>query len=425
MSSLPFPYKCTQCTCTYMHEESLKLHMKVMHPIAYKEAQMATGTLTDVPNTLTIPTNKIGKAKKQRDMMRNRYRTEISRYAATFGCTQFEAAHAIFDTLLKDYDNSTAYTQGDLMPNQLAQTFLPYTTDMVEAKQKQSAPKPESAQTIQSSPVTMKMVDVTLKQSYAKTWGIGPKTVMAKKLDKDVTESDIKASLYAIYSQASSCYTIYDDMKHETAYSFYVMAHGYLFDTNTVAPGSTGWKYMILEIPKSSPYVPAEWVDKFHLGVPSIGFKWRKLKNKQVYKLQQYGKKADAVQPKVAPVEKATYVLAEGLSLGGQTVSATLQIGKKYIGGVEYAKLYPNLPQGYMWLKDPTSGSATVVDYETDLVSLVPFTVAAASPAPPGYHWEKYLVTGGTSAILMPGDHGPDGKSKFNPEDYMASGSAF
>src|ERR1700746_881203 len=98
---------------------------------------------TDLPkkgaHMPTMTMENASQAKKQRDVLRNRFRTDISKYCAKFGVTQFEAAHAIMDTVLKGMDEN-AESMGNVgMPNGLAQTLLTYTEGMIE-KHSGSAP---------------------------------------------------------------------------------------------------------------------------------------------------------------------------------------------------------------------------------------------------------------------------------------------
>lgn len=312
----------------------------------YEEAQMATGTLTDVPNILTIPMDKIGKAKKQRDAMRNRYREEIQRFANEYNCSMFEAAHSVFDTILDTVDKYA--TPG--IPNALAQTLLPYTTSMINDA---GGVAPVQPQTYSPPSVTGKWYKSMLE---AKKMPAKKPSDTLTKLDKFVTADDVTAEAYAVYTTWSDANKILKGVWAQTDSLYhYFLLQGYLGPNNTVSPGVIfGYKYVICRVLKTKPYISENWYSSYQVSVPTKGFKWRKLKNKAIYKLQDYSKTPKGTSSKyVSPT--AQYIYSTHLHTGASYALIVNKPGETpYTYAGSFASKY-KLPTGYKWVQDAMS----------------------------------------------------------------------
>lgn len=77
---------------------------------------------------------KIAKVKKQRDALRKRIKEDIQKLATMGECTTFQATHMILDKLISEADSASYnFTVEEWVPN-LAETYLPTTLGIVEAK---------------------------------------------------------------------------------------------------------------------------------------------------------------------------------------------------------------------------------------------------------------------------------------------------
>lgn len=90
----------------------------------YKESKLKEKPMTA---TQTISPSELGAAKKKRDVLRQQMKNHIAKFCEAYGCTEFEAAHAIFDPVLQGIDNSTKMYSTPALPSALGQTFLEYT----------------------------------------------------------------------------------------------------------------------------------------------------------------------------------------------------------------------------------------------------------------------------------------------------------
>lgn len=285
-------------------------------------------------NTLTIPTDKIGMAKKQRDTMRNRYRAEIHKFASEYNISQFEAAHAVFDTILKAIDESS-YTVA-AMPNQLAQSLLASTQALIDGTEYVPPVKPKSMPV--PSPHVSKM-----QKSHAKS--------TALKADKYVTDADVKPQIVFHSKSNAEAKQYIADNKNLFPEFFLVRGYRYLLANNQYLPNVTGPTSVVVGIKKSKPYVTSHMLDFFNLQVPTTGFKWRKLKGKSIHKLQDYSKTtiANAVNGAFEQIIGKHVTTGEPF-----TINVSKSNGLKYTYPVSIACKHI-VPLTHKWLYDSVS----------------------------------------------------------------------
>lgn len=368
--------------------------------------------------TMTLKTEDIGAAKKHRDAMRKRLRADLEKMSSKYNIPLFEAAHAVIDTVLQNIDSAAVYGGGYGMPNNMAQTLLPYTQALVESTHPTTS-KPKVSSIVDDIHVPEHLNSKAKPKSKAK-------------LDKHVTGNDIKATItwsgsghtiqYKAQQQAlKDCADIYGE-------SFWIVTgSGWLSSVNPWGL-SSGYTKVVVRIPKNSPYVSEEMYKKLNLTIPKgSGLKWRKLKNKPIYKLQDYSKKSALDTPMKGTIPTPDLTSATPLALGTSKdghvswLSLSPSMDKLVALSPLVSKAYPILPAGYIWLKDNSKHCCYVMKAEAGLK--VPQSWAMETPAPKGYHWETHLGKP-ELVILIPTTHTlPDGspiptspKAKF-PHD--------
>lgn len=372
----------------------------------------------------------IALAKKQRDAFRARLQNDLQKYCDKFGVTEFEAIHAIVDTVMVAIDNEAKNVGETRMPNSLAQTLLPQTKEMIDATEgvtPQSSSDPggsfKPAWDISNDPYVLPPYAGTLTPENSLK---AEKAVASpQKLDKDVTESDITAEIIHIKkSYKAHAAVLAEHQKLDDGYYYIGGASGYLSGSNNLIPEQSGYFYTIVRLLKSSPYLSADMVVKLGLKVPEKGFKFRKLKNKPIYKLQQYSNFETTNLSSPSPCIK-NWIKKTKISEGMKKVLPSMSDG----GAVEYLAVvgtttgllgslvvkpehseapvlysyatatdYKNLPSGYMWIKNPLNNNCYVVKVQQGL--LVPLEVAMASPAPPEYHWETSIAYSSKAVLI-------------------------
>lgn len=365
--------------------------------------------------TLTMDAKKLGEAKKYRDGMRNRVRKDLTTMCAKYNITMFEAAHAVLDSVIQNIDtNATMYGQTE-MPNQLAQTLLSYTQAMLDKTEEEPTPKSKSlfSYSMSSSPSSSATFNLTLPTTVAKK--------KKKKLDKFVTTDDIAAEI--VWSGTALGSAAIEAQKKALAYlqskdpeSFYVKGGGYFSASDPWASGGGGYKKVIVKIPKTAPYVSAEMLHTLKLQLPANGFKWRKLKNKTIYKLQDYSKSKSTLHSALDTPLKAVpgkVVAVDPVTQAVKGVETSLSYSEST------AKLYSKLPDGFAWMQspytktyyvgksldtplkkaaatnikvsaiDPSDGKTTYFELGTVYPSKMMKTYSMLTP---GYKWVKSLV---------------------------------
>lgn len=359
-----------------------------------------------------IDTVNLGKAKKQRDQMRNRIRTELNRFSAEFGISQFEVTHAVLDSLLLSTDqNYGSYGSKPEMKYALAQTLLPSTLSLIGG----SAP---------TEPVYASPMPLSKKEKAIHTTAIKP--------DKYVTEADVQASVYYYTTSYKEHKEIMETLpEYQKENYFFVRGHAWAY---TGAPmkwfnvQKSGNYNIIIKIPKNSPYVSDSMLSKLNLQVPSSGFKWRKLKNKAIYKLQDYSKGSKTIQAGTnttasdawynAPKSNSATDYVTAKSALGSPITVVLSTeSKQYTYPTSYQTV--ELPEGYMWLKNLDANQVWVVKlYSFNSATLVSHDVAAWSPPPEGWHWETYGMVP-SKAILGKGDKTSFAAHSWPPKDFI------
>lgn len=338
-----------------------------------------------------METINLGKAKKQRDAARLALNLAVNTIHDNFpGLTRFEIAHAVADSLLVTI-NQQAENSGQIgMPHQFGQTLLPGTQALIDGNPE---PKPALA------PGAYMQWDDLLPQKPA------PKVATKKsdglKLDINVTEDDCMGTLY--FETSGYKYSEAKKSAEDMLLVYYpVMGKTW----------SGGYKILVWAVPAKSPYLTSKQISGSNLK-PYNGFKFRKLKNKDIYKVvplptnKKYDKGAKDDAGNIdAPV------IGTHLPTGTTT---TLKVGETYTG-LFYNKI--TLPNGYGWkkahtkdlvqlIKVPKSGPASTPDIgkapsKYNLYDVVDLAIALDTPAPKGTHWEhKNTLVG--KAVLMDG----------------------
>src|ERR1700752_303593 len=278
-------YKCANCDLEFWLPQSLEKHMSTYHPIksafaALVDKYMKNEHTTKYPgwnakpeeahmtSTMTIDPKNLGKAKKQRDTMRERYRVELQKFAHAYNVSLFEATHAVLDSIIKNVDD---YMYGEpSMPNGLAQTLLPST----EAK----ILKAEAAAPASPSTLSVGSWEKAIMKDKAKNKASGK----PDKLDKYVTEADITAYIVWYCKKSAHWNTTHKALQETYGSTHYVVqASGYLLPGNKYVSDEYGYHYMVIRLVRSMPYISEAMLNAFKPIAPK-GMKWRKLKNKAI-----------------------------------------------------------------------------------------------------------------------------------------------
>lgn len=343
---------------TPIQTTDLDAHLTTYKEKHHKEKPMST--------LKTMSTDTLSAAKKQRDKMRNQARMDVAKFASKFGCSEFEAAHAIFDTVL-DTINDTAKNYGTpAMPNFLAQTLLNDTKVLLG----DAEPAKITA---------MEMTAFNLDEHLAKNPAPTTKKIAQKaatkaksevaKLDIYVSEEDLTGTfLYENlkgYKEQGVSLKGYNEGTLDNLYHF-VKGKLYTYSSSlqndpTLKPYAEslnqGYNYPIFIMKKSAPYVSTAVLNKFQLQAPT-GYKWRKLKNKDIYKLikdpkqswywTQKEKDAEAAKVVVSDVPFLKQVVSTMLTAFNTKAGCydTLWSNVNYPG--HFVKTY-ELPDNYSW----------------------------------------------------------------------------
>ena len=356
-------------------------------------------------------TTNLGKAKKQRDVARNQLQMAINKIAEAHpAISRFEIAHAIADSVLSSIDTQARHSGTVSMPFLFGSTILPYTTTMINEAGGACAP-PQPAQNtsildyVHGSNVPYYAPGPAFKGAPKKGNG-------GLKLDTQVTENDCIGYVYGTYKQ-------YSEAKKNIEGSVPV--------TYYPAVGTTwigGYNKVLYVVPALSPYLTSKTISEYNLK-PYSGFKFRKLKNKSLYKIVK-------LEPKVAPKPYGKNVVATS-SYPGTISKSPDYVTCKKVGFKEpvYLKLDTTYtgqmakqispPTGYYWKKNISSDTATLCKVPTThtykLYDVVDLDVAQNNPAPAGTHWEHKNTTVG-KAVLMSGEFCPDTHNIKGPHPF-------
>lgn len=413
--------------------------------------------------TKTIEPTKLGAAKKQRDYLRNKFQADIAKFVEKFGGTPFEVAHAVADSVLSTVNTNAEQWDTVGLPNALAQTLLPDTQAML-AKAGKDVPEYGGKPSGLSSFLDEVAPPTTWSSPIGKSAGTphpgkANKPYMPKPYlkDIDVYETDITAEIYYTSKSHKQTLETFKSLNEPGQKSdfYYVTGAAYVYGPQAAKYGllTTGYSSVIIKLNKKRPYISAEMLKTFGPNAPK-GMKWRKLKNKAIYKLNEDTKykwpvvktefpqyvtdhsvnapkfSEEAVTSNTTAVEvlkknvfavyglypevkpQTTYVKCVASKTG---VTANIFVWQYY--GASVAEGYNLVPTGYTWLKNPLKMQVMLAHIPGS--TIVPIAVALQIPAPKGFHWET-LCTDLKKAILMVGDHGPtDGPCSFPPDWYQ------
>lgn len=400
------------------YKPSTWIHDSIVYKDVYKEEK-------PMSETTTFTCTELGAAKKQRDAFRNRLRADLIKYAEKYNVTKFEAIHAIVDTVMLEIDNEAKNYGKPGLPNALCQTVLPQTQEIIDTFAKNYGTKHASDLNTDSAVAAYDKMTFGSTPLWSPVLKAKPSNQgMPEKLDKYVTDADISAEIVwygQLASQAKKAFEPYKDLDDGC---YYLQGYSeWLYSSNTLLPGQAGRFHVIVKLRKKSPYLSALFISKLNLSVPKGGFKFRKLKNKQIYKLQQYSK-FDTLKPKKKSVNVGdiygiiddTYPASLGISTtmkSGSTVNLLVsKEGHKEHYTGQFVKQV-NLPKGYLWVKNPATDTAYILKASYGLQ--LPLEEAYHATPPQDYHWEVCLANK-KNAILMMNYYGysADGTPKIS-----------
>lgn len=242
-----------------------------------KEASPMATTETKTP--FLMKGSDVAAAKKRRDQARKIVRETIAKMVESYGCSEFEAAHSITDTVLNDVNQRAKNYDTAKLVNNLAQTYLPETLAMATG----TAPVLSSDEPTSSGPSTINLGKI-LNDPWAMTPTVTTKKVAAKpitlKADKYVSEKDAAANFivheFDGYTGSSKAKKYIEE--HQSNDKTYYLLKGKEY---VVGKGS---QHLVYAIKKTCPYVTAGQVNKYNLVAP-YHYKWKKVYNKPMYKL--------------------------------------------------------------------------------------------------------------------------------------------
>ncbi len=335
--------------------------------------------------TKTLDFEMLGKAKKQRNVLRDKIRQDIQKFCIKFpGTGQFEVAHAIMDSVLQSINESETNYGKPGMPNGLAQTLLPCTEALI-------GKTPEADQTslfasdqihpAKKGPITnpkdwIQWSDLPSPAKKGSFTLSGP-----KKLDKDVTLADTTST--------TLCHVASSWHEHLAAKGKVKDLENILLCTGKVwlsasnkhnKLGKSGPHYTLWRMQKDSPYISATDLAAYKISPPA-GYKWRKLKNKPIYKAIVDPKSPTnwtKAKESLAQVAKE-FQIWDQATLDDQTNDQPMVPGvapKLYTQHIATGELmiiygyleYPGSlakecspPSGWVWEKNPVNDSAKLV----------------------------------------------------------------
>lgn len=288
-------------------------------PIVAKEEPMATKTLDHID---------LGKAKKQRDILRKRYREDIQKFRDKFpGLSSFEVAHAIMDTVLADIDGTAQSIGGKpSMAHGLAQTLLPGTKTLIGefTAEPDEAPDPS-------------------KYSYSSTLSLDDLVWAGPKKDVDVVaaDTDMTSMWHVSYGWKTHKAAADNVSSFGGAETLYAFGKAWMSGTNPANPGGkSATVFTIWSMKKSAPYIMASTITTYKIKAPK-GYKWRKLKNKPIYK---------AIPIKKSGPTGTLTPASESKTISCYTTDnseANFKVGALYSGSM--AKAYYKTPYNYTW----------------------------------------------------------------------------
>lgn len=380
----------------YGMKKAIKAHLNTPNPL-WPAATNQENHHKEKPMSATMTMNQIGQAKKQRDVLRNRFRTDIQKFSEKFGVSNFEAAHAIMDSVLNQY-NDYAKNYGTCeMKHNLAQTLLPDTLNLIGGSGTITSPG--------ETPIWHAGPLFTQKQKAGKGKLISskPKGHGLAKLDKDVTEADLDGTYIVEYGQNQKTHNeLLKNYKETDDQSFYLSGSKYIYGgaLSEKFGGMTGSIKVIWKMSKAAPYINTSDAYAYNLSAPQ-GFKFRKLKNKPFYKLikdakqSYYWNKVEAAAvtaPDINETVPANVDPDPVHYVGGvpyakmtstQGYESFIQIGKAY--ATEIAKKFPNVPDGYGWIKTSNlQDTMALVKVEAKPVQVEPAPSIYDKDAPEG-----------------------------------------
>lgn len=244
----------------------------VLAEIAWKmKAQLAQTSGAEKPiKETTMPKmteDKIGEAKKRRNFLRNKMRGDIDKFATQFGISTFEAAHCVLDSIILNVDNAPVKK----MEWGLAQTLLPSTQAHLS-----DHPKPDENLVTAPPIFTVGKWSEPIKQVYT--------TAVKMKPDVNVTTSDVLESIVPLGNLYTPAMKQLEQIKETFSAGNHVMYGKAWLSGGNKWDLSSGTQYVAVVVPKSAPYASYNVVQTFK-PTPASGYKWRKLKNKPIYKL--------------------------------------------------------------------------------------------------------------------------------------------
>lgn len=334
-----------------------------------------TGTLTPhesednmAKNSYKIEETKLGEAKKRRNLAREQLLNAVNKIAGDYGCTRFEAVHAICDTVISGVHQGAHYEGGYLMSNALAQTLLPSTVEMVEEVKEAPPAKPTYDL---DEHIAKTSAPPWVPTTVADTAGIPAKTehkIIDKmpETHKDKFVSEGLCTKNKIVWSAAKSYYSGEEVSKWIAANKEQYPSGILCRSHTIGVG--GKVSSAYHISKYMPFVSEVDQAKHHIVAP-YHYKWKKVYNKPFVKL--------VIDKKNPPYKIVTAVTKNYTGTGG-TLTSMGQI-----------------------ISSANTNSKTYEIYEKAFIE-----EAVANVPPNGFHWET-CGNDPTKAIYMKGDTCP------------------